>query len=79
VFLNQSYAVQVGSIVVQSGGTLQIGAKAFPIHSPNEVRIYFSGPEGAAKGIDAQAGSNVRMWGRRGNSELENVSWVHIA
>jgi hypothetical protein len=50
VFLDQSYAVQVGSIVVQSGGTLQIGAKACPIHSPNEVRIFFSAPRAWAKG-----------------------------
>jgi len=79
VFLDQSYAVQVGSIVVQSGGTLQIGAKACPIHSPNEVRIFFSGAEGVAKGIDAQAGANLRIWGRRGNSEIGNVSWLHLA
>ena len=78
VFLDQSYPIRVGSIVVESGGTLQIGAKACPIHAPNQVRIFFSGAEGAAKGIDVKAGATLRMWGRRGNAELGNVSWARL-
>ncbi len=78
VFLDQSYPIRVGSIVVESGGTLQIGAKACPIHAPNQVRVFFSGAEGAAKGIDVKAGATLRMWGRRGNAELGNVSWAHL-
>jgi len=78
VFLNKTYPVEVGSITLESGGTLQIGAKECPIHAPNRVTLFFTGGEGAAKGIDVKAGATVRMWGRRGNTELGKVSWAHL-
>ena len=78
VFLNQNYPIQVGSFTVESGGTLQIGAKACPIQAPNQVRIFYSGGEGSTKGIDVKSGGTLRMWGKRGNTELGNISWAHL-
>ena len=80
VFLDQSYQVHVGSIVVENGGTLQIGAQGCAISKQNQINLYFTGSEGAVKGIDVKAGGTLRMWGRHGNTAFTNhVSWAHLA
>jgi G8 domain len=80
VFLDQSSTVEVGSIVVENGGALQIDAQGCTISKKNQIRIFFSGSEGAVKGIDVQSGGTLRMWGRHGNTAFNNdVSWAHLA
>lgn len=80
VFLDQSSTVEVGSIVVEKGGALQIGAQGCAISKENQIKVFFSGSEGATKGIDVQSGGMLRMWGRHGNTAFNShVSWAHLA
>ncbi|MGO9451081.1 MAG: G8 domain-containing protein [Candidatus Binataceae bacterium] len=79
VFLDQSDSIEVGSIIVETGGTLQIGAKTCPIQKSDQIQIIFTGGEGASKGIDVKAGATLRMWGSRGNTAFGNVSWAHLS
>ncbi len=79
VFLDQLSNIEVGSITVEGGGTLQIGAKDCPITYPSQVRIFFTGGEGSTKGIDVKPNGSLRMWGNRGNTELGRISWAHLS
>lgn len=79
VFLDQAIDLEVGSITVQGGGTLQVGARDCPVAAPNQVRIFFTGGQGSTKGINVEADGKLRMWGLRGNAELGKTSWAHLA
>lgn len=79
VFLDRTYSMEVGSIIVQSQGTLQIGAETCPISTKNQIRVFFTGGKGIPKGIDVKSGATLRMWGHRGNTAFSKVSWTHLA